>query len=126
MKRVWWNCCFEMDAAAKQFVAEHSRPPHRRGLRYSEADCKTAGKAGDSAGQSCAGTRISRQEKIKTIQSKRVPISEDPLRLNPGSAGFLANLLRDTERKRGDAIMRDCPVYVYCTKSSVSFCSFCG
>ncbi len=24
MKRVWWNCCIEMDAAAKQFVEERS------------------------------------------------------------------------------------------------------
>jgi hypothetical protein len=24
MKWVWWNCCIEMDAAAKQFVEERS------------------------------------------------------------------------------------------------------
>ena len=24
MKRVWWNCCIEMDAAAKQFLEERS------------------------------------------------------------------------------------------------------
>jgi len=25
MKRVWWNCCIEMDVAAKQFLEERGR-----------------------------------------------------------------------------------------------------
>jgi len=54
MKQGWWNCCIEIEAAAKQFLEERGRHSHRRGLRHSQADCKTAGKAGGSAGQTCA------------------------------------------------------------------------
>jgi len=35
MKRVWWNCCVEMDAAPKQFVED--RLPRRCGSGSSES-----------------------------------------------------------------------------------------
>jgi hypothetical protein len=39
MKRGWWNCCIEMDAAAKQFLEERSnmRKCHERLLEQNNA-----------------------------------------------------------------------------------------
>jgi hypothetical protein len=38
MKRVWWNCCIEMEAAAEQFLEERGRHQYGRGLRHPQAD----------------------------------------------------------------------------------------